>query len=571
MKLRIRFLLLMTSVFLLFALLSWLAFNQMVSQINQQWGLKFAERQVLFDKHRTLSPLIREIRLARQMASEPALIAMALHEDDAEIRRRATEVMERYRFNFRDHSYFAAFARTGNYYFNDAAGQYSGKQYRYTLSPKTKNDYWFYATMKDGTDYQINLDPDVHLGIVKVWINVLLKSGNQVIGVIGTGIDLTEFLKESVDIIQPGVHNFFVDKSLAIQLSADPKLIDFASIAKTQGERTKIDVLFKNPADIEHIRQAARRLENDQGSGVTTLWVNYMGSQHLLGIAYLPEVGWYDLTLMDEKSLMLLNGFAWLPLIFGSLFLLALLALGFLLHRWVLKPIHKLHSATESVQQGHYDIEPPEVGVGEIAALSNSFGKMVHYVKQTNLELERKVAERTEDLQRLTEIDPLTGLLNRRGMMTRFDKEIARQVRQNGSLGLLLLDLDHFKQVNDNYGHAAGDLALCTAANVLNTMKRSYDHAGRWGGEEFLLLLPACSEQDLLSIAERIREATEALRIETGTQSVSFTVSIGAHHSSSPQTVDAMLQKVDKALYAAKDAGRNCVRLADRVNQGNNP
>jgi diguanylate cyclase (GGDEF)-like protein len=240
-----------------------------------------------------------------------------------------------------------------------------------------------------------------------------------------------------------------------------------------------------------------------------------------------------------------------------------LLVVGYFLHRWILKPIHKLQSATEEIQQGNYDIAPPQVGKGEIATLSNSFGQMVQFVQHTKLDLERKVTERTEDLHRLTEIDPLTGLLNRRGMMDRFDKEIARQARQNGELGLLLLDLDFFKQVNDVHGHAAGDLALCATANILHSTKRSYDHAGRWGGEEFLLLLPECSKEDLLAIAERIRESVQALRIGTGSQTVSFTVSIGAHHSNTPQTLDAMLQQVDKALYAAKDAGRNCVRIAE--------
>ena len=553
----------MTGIFLLFALLSWLSFSQLVSEINQQWGSKFAERQVLFDKHRTLAPLIREIRLARQMAAEPALIEMALHEDDEAVRQRAFKVMEEYRINFRDHSYFAAVAKSGKYYFNDLSGKNADNPYRYTLSPLEKNDLWFYATLKDGIDYQVNLDPDTHLGVVKVWINVLLKSGNQVLGVIGTGIDLSDFIKESVGIDQPGIHNFFVDKSMAIQLSTDPKMIDYASIAKDVSERSKIDVLFKNSADVERLKQAARRIEKNQGDEVSTLWVNYLGKSHLLGIAYLPEIGWYDLTLMDEKSLMLLHGYAWLPIIFGTLFLLALLVIGYLLHCWILKPIHKLQIATESIQQGNYDIEPPQVGKGEIATLSNSFGQMVQFVQHTKLDLERKVTERTEDLHRLTEIDPLTGLLNRRGMMDRFDKEIARQARQNGELGLLLLDLDFFKQVNDVHGHAAGDLALCATANILHSTKRGYDHAGRWGGEEFMLLLPECSEPDLLAIAERIRESVQALRIGTGSQTVSFTVSIGAHHSNTPQTLDAMLQQVDKALYAAKDAGRNCVRIAE--------
>ena len=558
MNLNTRFFLLRAGVFLLFAVISWIAFVDIVNQINLRWGEQFTQRQVLFDKYRTLSPLIREIRLARQMAEEPAIVQMALHEDDPELRRRALKVMEQYRFNFRDHSYFAAFVKSGHYYYNDAAGHYSEYPYRYTLSPDKTNDQWFYATLRNGTDYQVNLDPDTHLGVTKVWINILMKQGGRVIGVIGTGIDLTEFLKESVAIDQPGVENFFIDKSLAIQLSTDPKLIDYASIAKDVSERIKIDVLLKNPEDVERLRHAARQIETDRGSEVTTLWVNYRGARHLLGMAYLPEIGWYDLTLIDEKSMMLLHDFFWLPVIYGAFFLIALIILDACFRRWALRPIARLQAAMQTIEHGNYQVEPPNVGVGEIASLAESFGRMVKFIRQTNSELEDKVNARTEELQRLSEIDPLTGLLNRRGMMDRFEREFSRKARQNGQLGLLLLDLDHFKQINDTYGHTAGDLALCATANVLQSMKRSYDYAARWGGEEFLMLLPECSEQDLLAIAERIRDTIQALHIDNFT----FTASIGAHHSSHPQTLSAMLHQVDIALYAAKNAGRNCVRLA---------
>ena len=349
---------------------------------------------------------------------------------------------------------------------------------------------------------------------------------------------------------------------MAIQLSTDTKLIDYASIAKATGERIKIDVLLKNSEDLERLRKTAEKTRSNNSVG--TLWVNYRGEKHLLCMAYLPEVGWYDVTLIDEKSLMLLHGFSQLPVLFGALFLIALLLLNFFFRRWVLIPVQVLKASTEEIQHGHYNISPPLVGTGEIAALSNSFKRMVEFIRLSNADLERKVEARTQELHHLTEIDPLTGLLNRRGMIDRFDKEISRYTRQAGSLGLLLLDLDHFKQVNDTHGHSVGDLALCAAANILQSTKRKYDHAGRWGGEEFLLLLPDCTEVDLLSIAERIRLSIQALQIDTGHNTLSFTVSIGAHYSSAPQTMDAMLHQVDRALYAAKDAGRNCVKLAGK-------
>ncbi|MHB1116325.1 GGDEF domain-containing protein [Sideroxydans sp.] len=562
MRLTTRFLLLRAAMMLVVAVFFWLTFEAMVEGINRKWGQELAQRQVLFDKYRTLSPLIGEIALARRMASEPALIALAQHPDEPALKQNALKVLEGYRIHFSDHSYFVALAENGAYYYNDADNRFSGRQHRYNLSPKKRDDQWFYATLQSDTDYQVNVDPDTHLNVVKVWINVLLKQDGQTLGVVGTGLDLTEFLKESVGIHQEGVDNFFVDRNLAIQLSTDPALIDYASIAKKADERIRINVLFKDSKDVDALHRVARELLEKPAGEVATLWVQYKGERHLLGISWMPELGWYDLTLMDEQSGIVLQGFTWVPLAFLLVVLLALSIMGGLLHRWVLLPIKQLHAASLAIQNGNNLIEPPIVGIGEIESLSRSFRQMVEKVRNTNHELEAKVKERTEALQRLSEADSLTGLLNRRGMMARFEQEISRQARQDGTLGLLLLDLDYFKNVNDTYGHAAGDLALCATAKVLGGVMRAYDHAARWGGEEFLILLPDCSEDDLLAIAERIRTRIEALQIDTGKHQFSFTASIGAHRPQTPQTPDAMLQQVDRALYAAKADGRNCVRLS---------
>lgn len=561
MKLRTRFLLLMSAIFVGFMLITWLLSQQLLEKVNQQWGSQFSQRQVLYDKYRTLMPLLREIALARQMAAEPAIIDMALHEYDPEMRRRGIAAMERYRFNFRDHSYFAAFAGSGNYYFNDAANQYAGKQLRYVLSPTKSQDKWFYATLADGKEYQVNIDPDVHLKVTKAWINVLIRSGNETLGIIGTGIDLTDLVKETVSISQHGVKNLFIDKSMAIQLNSDLQLIDYMTVAKDIGQRIKVDMLLKNPADIAHLRQVMQKLEESPADNAT-LWVDYEGDKYLLGVAYLPEVGWYDLTLMEKQSLDPFSALAMGPILFGLVLLFALLTVGWALRRWILAPIAALRASTEKIRHGDFAIDPPPGGSDEIADLSRSFERMARAVTESTRELEHKVRERTEELRQLTEIDPLTGLLNRRGMSERCKKEIARQARQGGDIGLLLLDLDHFKRINDTYGHTAGDLALCEAAKVIQSSKRSYDHAARWGGEEFLLLLPNCVESDLLVIAERIRENIHALKIQAGNQTFAFTVSIGAHHPNIPQTMDTMLQKADGALYTAKEAGRDCVRFS---------
>ena len=412
MKLRLRFLLLLTAIFIGFVFVTWLLSLQLMNQVNQKWGSQFIERQVLFDKYRTLSHLIDEIELARKMAADPDVIQMALHESDPLIRQRGIATMENnYHFNFSDHSYFAAIAKSGNYYFNDAANQYQGKQLRYVLSPANSNDKWFYATMADGKEYQVNLDPDIHLGVTKVWINVLIKNGRDVLGVIGTGIDLTSFLKETVSISQQGVHNLFIDKSMAIQLNTDPRMIDYMSIAKDVSHRLRVDVLLKNPVDVERLQFALKELELSPDK-TQTFWVDYEGGKQLLGVAYLPEVGWYDLTLMDAHSLVLIEDKLRVPILFGAAFLIALIAMGAALRRWVLKPISVLQKSTDKIQQGDFDIDYQVLGSGEMGHLLTSFSGMAKYVRDTNRELENRVRERTDELRQL--VDQQRAILDNR-------------------------------------------------------------------------------------------------------------------------------------------------------------
>ncbi len=399
MKLKTRFLLLMIVIFIGFMLITWFLSVQLMNKVNQQWGEQLVERQVMFDKYRTLAPLIREITLAREMAAEPAIIDMALHEHDPEFRRRGIAAMEKYRFNFRDHSYFAAFTQSGNLYFNDAANQYAGKQLRYVLSPTAAKDKWFYATLVDGKEYQVNLEHNVHLKVTKAWINVLIRSGNETLGIIGTGIDLTDLIKETVSITQPGVDNLFIDKSMAIQLHSDPKLIDYITVTKDVGQRIKVDVLLKNPADIDHLRQVMLELERSPADHATsTLWVTYEGERHLLGVSYLPEIGWYGLTLMDEHSLNFFDDMFIGPLLFGLALLLTLLTVGWALRSWILNPIAALRTSTDKIGQGDFEIEPAIQGAGEIVHLSQSFTRMAEFVRNSNLELEEKMRERTTAL-----------------------------------------------------------------------------------------------------------------------------------------------------------------------------
>lgn len=579
LKLKSKFFLLMAIVFLSVIGTSWFFSAKIISVVNTHWAAQFAQRQVQFDKHRTLMPLMREIALARQLAVEPALVAMATNENNTQTRQQALAVLERYRTNFRDQSFFFALADSGNYYFNNAANEFADHQKRYQLSSTKPCDQWFYATIRNGKPYQINIDPDVNLGVTKVWINVLVKDDNKVVGLVGTGLDITAFLRETVDVEQAGAHNIFVDRDMAIQLYRDATLIDYASVTKSASERNRIDALLTKPQDVARLKQVMERVEKSINS-VETLPVTFDGKPYLLGVAYLPEIGWFDLTLMDTKGVFLAEDLFILPLVFTALFLFAILAFGLLLNRCVIEPISALNLATLKIEHGDFDLpEKMECDSNdEIGEVSRAFRKMAAALKQHTSNLEAMVTERTnklelvtaqlkrsnEELNQLSRTDRLTQVRNRFDLLECLEIETSRANRTGLPCGVVMLDLDHFKEVNDRYGHHTGDEVLKTVTAAISHRLRSQDILGRWGGEEFLMLLPGDNLDDTKRAAEKIRETIAALSIRTEEATLSVTISQGVavYLPDQPGDIETCVKHADIALYKAKRMGRNTVVAA---------
>jgi len=167
-------------------------------------------------------------------------------------------------------------------------------------------------------------------------------------------------------------------------------------------------------------------------------------------------------------------------------------------------------------------------------------------------------------LQRIAALDPLTGAYNRRFGATRLREEYNRALRTGSPLGLLMVDLDHFKTINDTYGHIVGDRVLDRVAKAIRNAVREGDILVRYGGEEFLVILPGASCEDAHQVAERIRHMVQDTIVKDGDQTVCVTASIGA--TSFPQTdvedEEAMLRLADEALYRAKRQGRNQVVMS---------
>lgn len=567
MNLKPRFLLVTLLLIAVSAVAVWWSVRTMAEDIVEQWATRYAEKQVLYDKSRTLQPILREVALARQLANSQYIREWARQPGDPESTRRAIAEMESFRLNFQGKNYFVGLLGNGHYYYNNAENEYAGKEFRYILDPQKDKDAWFYNLIGQGRDLHINVNPDPELGITKLWIDVLIRDGNDILGIAGTGLDLTGFIRNVVEEGVPGVTSLFVDHAGAIQIHRNESLIDFGSIGKQITEQNTLNLLFDQDADRKAILAAMKELE-DLRKTVITEFVSVNGKRHLAGVTYLPEIGWYEITLMDLDVVLPLNQFSGLLLVYAATLLGALFLLNLFLNHQVLTPLSQLDRAMTRVEAGE---DVPEqlghLGTGEVRRLMQRFIHMAHTVGQSRYELERKVQERTLALEQLAKVDPLTGLLNRRGMTERIESELQRIQREPNRLGLLWLDVDWFKQINDTYGHAMGDQALKAIAEDIHETLRLYDVASRWGGDEFLVLIQPADPETLHNIGVRICQRIAANRRLTtpNGESIRLSASIGGHLSREDEPLDSLLQRADQALYAAKAAGRNCYRSSETL------
>ncbi|HUE92214.1 diguanylate cyclase [Pseudomonas sp.] len=164
-------------------------------------------------------------------------------------------------------------------------------------------------------------------------------------------------------------------------------------------------------------------------------------------------------------------------------------------------------------------------------------------------------------LRQMAATDPLTGLFNRRHMIDSAERELARFERNRHPIGVLLLDIDHFKTINDSHGHDVGDKVLVEVANSINSQLRTQDLIARWGGEEFLAVLPDTDLEQARAIAERVRQALMQQSWCFDGKPVAVTISVGISEFEEGDELKSPIKRADKALYRCKDNGRNRVEV----------
>jgi len=213
------------------------------------------------------------------------------------------------------------------------------------------------------------------------------------------------------------------------------------------------------------------------------------------------------------------------------------------------------------IAKGDYKLRTKIYSDDEIGILATNFNLMVDRLEEQIKNLDRKVKKKTEALRELAITDPLTKLYNRR-----YFSEISTRIydvaqRESEALSVMMLDIDKFKNINDTYGHQVGDQVIITLAKIINEIKRESDVVCRYGGEEFIMLLPKTSKAGALDLAQRIRVAIERyeILIEEKNTTVRFTVSLGVSEVdySKDSEIEDVIRRADNAMYIAKREGRN--------------
>ncbi|MGA1862350.1 diguanylate cyclase [Deferribacter thermophilus] len=173
------------------------------------------------------------------------------------------------------------------------------------------------------------------------------------------------------------------------------------------------------------------------------------------------------------------------------------------------------------------------------------------------LKLERRLKESYQKLYEMATHDALTGILNRGAIEKKLKREVERGKRIGHEVGVILIDIDNFKRINDEYGHQIGDIVLQDVAEVLETNCRRYDYVGRYGGEEFLIVLPGLNSYSTSKVAERIRKEVENRSFHAVNIDLKVTISLGVCSTKEAQDIKDLIKKADEALYKAKREGKN--------------
>lgn len=378
------------------AVLGWLVLHS----IHQHFAEGYVTNLNQLSRERIFAPISREQALSSRLAHSEVTRQWLLEEQDEAKRQLFFREAEGFRQDFRDRAYFITNVGSQHYYFNSDDAGFS-EQPRYRLRADNPDDSWFFSTMDSTSDFNINVDRNPQLNTTRLWFNILIRDQQRLIGIAGSGVDLSNFISDFIANDMAGVSPMILDRQGAIQAHQDASLIALNSGADGNTDpATRIFSLLSSPEQAEALRQAMLNAELLPGS-TPLLRLNLQGRDQLVALGFIPALGWHLVTAVDLSTAEVIDA-RWLwPLIalITGLALALLLLFGLGTERLLLRPLRQLRLGAQALTAGNYEVQLPTARDDELGELSRSFAIMAERIRANAHELEGRVQERTLELQ----------------------------------------------------------------------------------------------------------------------------------------------------------------------------
>ena len=398
--------------------------------------------------------------------------------------------------------------------------------------------------------------------------------GDFLEGVTGLDITLDSFIDNVMDISLPWMGAVIMigadGNLLAMPERAEDLLKSGLSSANIKDENEQTALGGQRSSSGPSLSFLDTLVSSEDRASISEITVR--GKTYLVDVGLIERTGWRLVTLVDRDDVLapvmqlqaLSVRIGWLAVAFMvSFYAVMYLMLRIQAHRFSRKiadPIENLSMMTTNLGTASEITLAEMSGVTEIDRLSDNFNQMTQELNKRSQsliekEIESRMVERENRLLlKLATTDQLTGLSNRRKLSDVLGSEVERASRYQGVFGILLIDLDSFKEVNDTYGHQIGDKVLQQASYILEKHIRETDIVGRWGGEEFLVICPESSQNDIMRVAEKLNAAISKHFFEGPGH---LTISIGVSSYLQGDNSETIVSRADSALYKAKSLGKN--------------
>lgn len=428
----------------------------------------------------------------------------------------------------------------------------------------TKRELFFYDDNLNQTDYKI--EPNSYLATKRPWFKDAknskeaiktkpytfshidsigityaksIKNGKEVVAIDLLIADYLNSFKNHVDINKTELYLFDSDKLILSSLSKNSNSFnDFILNISDLKEFENMQIVEK---DNKKFLIRIIKIDNNKQDNYLALIAEY---KNILK-PYNQEILWL-------LFVFIFTGLITIPLILYF-------------SRVISKPIYSLVRQSKKIEKQDFNISKIDTSIHEILLLSSAFSNMSKSIYDYQTSLEEKILQRTkelyeknEELERLSITDKLTGLYNRAKLDSVLNTEFEKAIRYNDIFSVIIIDIDFFKSVNDNFGHQIGDDVLKESAKILSSCIRTSDTLGRWGGEEFLIICPNSKQEDAIKLANRINIAIKQHTFSTYPKKVTMSLGVASYCSIFKKAED-IVASADIALYKAKQAGRDRV------------